>query len=213
MFVRSINHMGTAERKAKEKEELKELILNAAKKLFIEKGIEQTKIRNIAESINYSVGTVYVYYKDKNSILHDLHNLGFKQLGGEMRILFAVADPMERLKALGRVYISFALNNPEMYDLMFIMKAPMEFLEATHNDEWNEGRNTFDALRQTVKQCMEAGYFPGAELEPLSLAIWSTVHGMCSLHIRDRVKAACLQDSESLVVRAYEEFLKIVARK
>jgi AcrR family transcriptional regulator len=213
MFAVSYSNMGTAERKAKEKEELKELILNAAKKLFVEKGVEQTKIRNIAESINYSVGTVYVYYKDKNSILHDLHTLGFKQLGGEMRILFAVADPMERLKALGRVYISFALNNPEMYDLMFIMKAPMEFLEAAHKDEWDEGRNTFDVLRRTVGECIDAGHFNGAELEPLSLAVWSIVHGMCSLHIRQRVKAAGLEDSEALVLKAYDEFLKILIAK
>jgi AcrR family transcriptional regulator len=43
--------MGISERKAKEKEELKSLILMAAKKLFLEKGIEQTTIRNIANEI------------------------------------------------------------------------------------------------------------------------------------------------------------------
>ncbi|MCU0376473.1 MAG: TetR/AcrR family transcriptional regulator [Chitinophagaceae bacterium] len=73
--------MGTSERKAKEKEELKTLILRAAKKLFVEKGIEQTTIRNIANAIEYSVGTVYVYYKDKNDILHELHTQGFRSHG------------------------------------------------------------------------------------------------------------------------------------
>ena len=131
--------MSITERKAKEKEELRALILQGAKKLFIENGIEQTTIRNIADEISYSVGTVYVYYKDKNSILHDLHTLGFKQLGGEMRVLMSVAEPMERLAAIGRVYIRFAVDNPDMYDLMFNMKAPMEFLERTDEEEWNEG--------------------------------------------------------------------------
>jgi len=46
--------------------------LKGAKKLFLEKGIEQTTIRNIADEIDYSIGTVYVYFKDKNAILHDL---------------------------------------------------------------------------------------------------------------------------------------------
>ena len=50
--------MSTTERKAREKEALKELILKGAKKLFLEKGIEQTTIRNIADEIDYSVGTV-----------------------------------------------------------------------------------------------------------------------------------------------------------
>jgi AcrR family transcriptional regulator len=72
--------MSTIDRKAKEKEALKALILKGAKKLFVEKGIEHTTIRNIAEEINYSVGTVYVYFKDKNDILHDLHTIGFQEL-------------------------------------------------------------------------------------------------------------------------------------
>ena len=202
--------MGISERKAKEKEELKALILRAAQKLFVEQGVEQTTMRKIAQEIEYSVGTVYVYYKDKNDILHDLHSQGFKQLGGEMRILFNVADPLERLKALGRVYLRFAMENPDMYDLMFSMKAPMEFLDDKHNQEWNEGKATFDVLQSTVQQCMEKGHFSGHRLEPLSFAIWGIVHGMVTLHISDRIKGVNLENAESMVVQGYEEFVLIL---
>lgn len=199
--------MGTSERREKEKEELKSLILRAAKKLFVEKGVEQTTIRKIASEVEYSVGTVYVYYKDKNDILHDLHTQGFQQLGGEMRVLFNVADPMERLKALGRVYLQFALDNPDMYDLMFTLKAPMDFLDSVHKEEWNEGKGTFDVLRATVNHCMEKGHFKGHQLEPLSFAIWSAVHGMASLHISQRVKGVNLEDPETVLMKAYEAFV------
>ena len=157
--------MGIAERKAKEKENLKALILEGAKKLFIEKGIEKITIRNIAKEIEYSVGTVYVYFKDKNAILHGLHTKGFLQLGDAMRVLNTVTDPMERLKALGRVYIDFAINNTDMYDLMFSMKAPIESLEDQSEDDWNEGLATFNVLRSTVQSCIEAGHFKGHQLE------------------------------------------------
>ena len=49
-FALQLKTMSTAERKAREKEELKVLILKASMKLFVEKGIEQTTIRNIAAS-------------------------------------------------------------------------------------------------------------------------------------------------------------------
>ena len=199
--------MGIAERKAKEKEELKELILQAAKKLFAEKGIEQTTIRNIANAIEYSVGTVYVYFKDKKEILNELHTQGFKQLGGEMRVLFNVTDPMERLKALGRVYLQFAIENPDMYDLMFHMKEPMACLESMDKEEWDEGKATFDVLRTTVNQCIEKGHFKGHQLEPLSFAIWSTVHGMASLHIGQRVNRVNLKDPDTMLFRAHDEFV------
>lgn len=205
--------MGTAERKAKEKEELKALILSVAKKLFAEKGIEQTTIRSIAKEIEYSVGTVYLYFKDKNEILHELHTQGFTKLGGEMRILFHVSDPMERLKALGRTYMNFALENTQMYDLMFNMKAPMEFIKEHESQEWNEGVGTFDALRRTIKDCMDHGYFQGHHLESLSFAIWSSVHGMCSLYIRERVKAATGQEPQQLMHDAYEDLLMMFSKK
>lgn len=205
--------MGISERKIKDKEELKALILQAAKKLFVEQGIEQTTIRKIANEIEYSVGTVYVYYKDKNDILHDLHTQGFKQLGSEMRVLSNVTSPMERLKALGRVYTQFAFENTDMYDLMFNLKAPMDFLDSVNKQEWNEGKGTFDVLKTTIKECMDKGHFKGHELEPLSFAIWGAVHGMASLHISQRIKGVNLSNPDTMVARGYEAFVMMLDRE
>lgn len=205
-----IDFMSTADRKAKEKEELKALILKAARKLFMEKGIGQTTIRNIADAIDYSIGTVYVYFRDKNEILHALHTQCFADLGGQFKVLYNVKDPMERLRAMGKVYINFGLENPDIYDLMFNLKAPMEFLEAIQKNEWDEGKATFDVLRTTVKQCMDAGHFKGHKLEPLSFLIWSCVHGMCSLEISSRAQNVNIKNAESIVTDAYDEYLKII---
>lgn len=202
--------MAISDRKAREKEDLKALILSGAKKLFVEKGIEQTTIRNIADAIDYSVGTVYVYFKDKNAIFHALHTQGFVQLSSEFKVLSHVSNPMERLRAMGKVYINFALQNPDMYDLMFNLKAPMEFLNDTKEEEWNEGKATFDVLRTTVGHCMENGHFKGHDLEPTAFMIWSMVHGMCSLEISKRSVGVNIQHPETIVTAAYEEFMKIM---
>ena len=202
--------MSVADRKAKEKEALKALILKGAKKLFLEKGIEQTTIRNIADEIDYSVGTVYVYFKDKNAILHDLHSIGFQELGGYFKDLFSIEDPMERLRKMGFVYIKFALENQEMYDLMFNVKAPMEFLEQTKSDEWDEGTAAFDRVKQTIQECIDKGHFKGHNMEPLSFMVWSLVHGMCCLEIRQRTKGVKFTNPETILFEGYNEYLKII---
>lgn len=204
--------MSTAERKAREKEALKMLILKGAKKLFLERGIEQTTIRNIADEIDYSVGTVYVYFKDKNAILHDLHSIGFQELGGYFIELFAIKDPMERLKKMGFTYLKFAMENSEMYDLMFIVKAPMEFIESTEKAAWNEGVDTFNALKKTVEECMNEGHFEGHALEALSFMIWSLVHGMCCLEIRQRTKGVKFSNPDTILSEGYNEYLKIIKK-
>lgn len=204
--------MSTAERKAREKEALKLLILKGAKKLFLERGIEQTTIRNIADEIDYSVGTVYVYFKDKNAILHDLHSIGFQELGGYFTELFSIKDPMERLRKMGFTYLKFAMENSEMYDLMFIVKAPMEFIESTEKEAWTEGADTFNALKKTVEECMNEGHFEGHSLEALSFMIWSLVHGMCCLEIRQRTKGVKFSNPETILSEGYNEYLKIIKK-
>ncbi|MEO8533533.1 MAG: TetR/AcrR family transcriptional regulator [Flavobacterium sp.] len=204
--------MSTVERKAREKEALKALILKGAKKLFVEKGIDQTTIRNIADEIDYSVGTVYVYFKDKNAILHDLHSIGFQELGGKFKELFAIDNPMERLKKFGYAYIKFSVENSEMYDLMFNLKAPMEFIENSEHEDWNEGMKTFNALKTTVEECIEKGHFKGHNAEPLSFMVWSLVHGMCCLEIRQRTKGVKFTNPDTILFDGYNEYLKMIEK-
>lgn len=202
--------MGISERKQKEKSELKSAILVAARKLFVERGVEETSIRSIAEIIEYSPATIYLYFKDKDDILHELHTQGFQELGQRMRVLMSVENPMERLKALARVYIEFAMQNTEIYDLMFIARAPMHFLEKMEQEDWDEGQRAFDFLLFTVQDCINKGHFKGHDAESLSFMFWSMVHGMVALVVRDRCKGICSTDPDPIFNGAFKAFIKVI---
>ncbi|WP_373524417.1 TetR/AcrR family transcriptional regulator [Aquiflexum sp.] len=202
--------MGLVERKIREKEELKDSILKAAKKLFLERGFEKTSIRNIADEIEYSPGIIYHYFKDKNEIFHALHTEGFQELRKRMSILSAIVDPMSRLRAMGKIYLEFGLTNEDMYDLMFIIEAPIDHLETRDDLCWSEGDSSFNQLRITVKECMQKGHFQGHRLEPLSFMIWATVHGMVSLKIRKRVNILEVSEVENIVENSYQSFLMVL---
>lgn len=196
--------MGVTERKAREKEELRARILDAAMELFVRKGVDNVTIRNIADEAEYSIGTVYVYFKDKNAILHALHQKGFTELRSRFLVLLHVADPMERLKASGRVYIAFALEQPDMYNLMFNTHAPMDYLKTSEDGEWDEGEATFGFVRSVINECLANGHFQGHQGGALAYLIWSIVHGMCALHIMQR---STVSGIDNPVAAAYDEFL------
>lgn len=82
---------------------MRRIILDAAKSIFLEKGFGSTSIRNIAEKIEYSPGTIYLYFSDKDEIFHELHEDGFRKMLDMMQPLKHVADPMQRLIAMGKV--------------------------------------------------------------------------------------------------------------
>ena len=176
--------MAIKERKEKQKGYLKQRILEVAKDLFLKNGYDATSIRKIAEQIGYSPTTIYLYYKEKSDIIYALHQEGFKILGSQFRVLQLVSNPFERLKAMGKVYMKFALENPDFYELMFILAEPISFVNKHCNVEWEEGKAAFSALLDTVSECKQMGYFKDVDLHSITLVIWSTMHGLCSLNLR-----------------------------
>ncbi len=195
--------MTIAARKERQKEELKGKILEAAKELFIQRGFEETSIRNIAEKIEYSPTTIYLHFKDKDDIFYALHQEGFILLNQYLRALQNVADPFERLKAITKAYITFGLENREFYDLMFISRSPMNALtKDKHDEKWEEGNKAFGALFGTVTECISKGYFKGMDPEILSFTCWSMVHGICSLEIRGRCSVISEANQENLSANA-----------
>ena len=207
MFRQSVK-MGINERKEREKELLQKSILTAAREVFLEKGFDQTSIRSIAQKIEYSPTTIYLYYKDKDAILYALHAEGFQLLGSKIEALFSVEDPYERLKAMGRIYIQFAMDHPDYYDLMFVQKSPMSHLE--DDEKWKEGASAFDGLKLTVQQCIDQGYLPFNDAEAGAYMVWSTMHGMCNLYDRGRCKVVDPEKSEKIIDLGFEEFIRMM---
>ncbi len=200
--------MTIAARKQREKEDMRSLILDAARKIFLEKGYYQASMRNIAEEIEYSPGTIYLYFKDKDEIFHALHEEGFRRMLEKMQPLEHVTDPFERLKAMGFVYLEFAKNNKDFYDLMFIIQAPIKHEQG--KEGWPMGHSTLDYLKNVLKQCQEKGHFKNQDIEYLSFTIWSTMHGMCALYCRDRCKAYPDIDPIDLMKNGYKSFVTML---
>ncbi len=177
--------MGITERRQKEKSEMRRKILDAAIALFIEEGYENVSIRKIAEKIEYSPTTIYLYFEDKDSIFFELHKLGFAELKMRQLSVQHIEDPVERLLAHGREYMKFSVDCPEYYDIMFIVRSPG--LKIQEDKKWEHGDSSFEILIQNVSQCQELGYFPDLPVVRAAFFLWSLMHGLASLHIRQRL--------------------------
>ena len=179
--------MGIAERKEKQKLEIRKQILEASMKLFVEEGFSNVSIRRIADIIEYSPTTIYLYFKDKDEIFYNLHEMGFLKMQDMNRNLDDIHNPLLRLHKMGENYIQFGMESPEFYDLMFIQPEPMEKLTEM-GCNWENGEAALTRLRDTLVECMEKGYIAKTDPTVLSLSIWSMVHGLVSLATRQRLE-------------------------
>lgn len=201
--------MGIVERKERDKQEMRLKILETAKQIFIEEGFEKASIRAIADRIEYSPATIYLYFKDKNELFFSVHEMGFEKLIEEMtNAIEGIIDPLEELRARGFAYMKFAFQNPEMYDLMFILNAPMESMK--DSETWVCGHRCFALLFETIQRCLDANSIRINNLHIAVMSIWSFMHGLVSLKIRNRFQKFEGLDVEELMKGSVEQMIQLL---
>jgi AcrR family transcriptional regulator len=202
--------MGVKERKERDRAEMRDMILQSAHQLFIDRGFEEVSIRNIAESIEYSPATIYLYFKDKNEIFYALHGEAFKKFNTYMATLATVPDPFDRLIAMGEKYMQFTKDHPQYYEIMFIMDAPMDCDE--NREEWEEGNKALASLENILVGCQQVGRFKDQDPKVLAFSIWSYMHGMCSLSLRKRLRCYSVEDGKRIPMESFETFKLMLAK-
>ena len=192
--------MGLKERRKRDAHKMRARILKAAMQLFVKGGYDNVTLRGIAAKIEYSPGTIYLYFQNKNDIMLQLCYQGFERLLEHQDELQKIADPLERLSAGGRYYLAFALENPELYELMF---ATAEVLRDSVPDEEGAPLRAFRGFAKTVKDCLDAGVFSAGEVETTAIALWATLHGLASLLIKGRLRFLPEESLTEVVEQAF----------
>lgn len=204
--------MGLAERKEREKLELKNQILDAARKMLLAHGQDGMSIRKIADEIEYSPATIYLYFADKDAILHELMEMGFGVMNEYMKATFAEKDPIKRIHSIGHAYIQFGLENKDWYELMFNSDKPMKHIEKCCED-WDQGMAMFAFLTQTCKEALSQLKIDDVEDQILALHLWSSVHGLVNLYLTERLEIVQRNNSQELITKTLDAIIQTVFRK
>jgi AcrR family transcriptional regulator len=168
--------MGITERREREKEEVRQKILDAARELFAKEGYDKVTMRRIAEAIEYSPTTIYLHFEDKDDLVRALCHEDFARLLEALSLIPPAADPVEAIRQLGRAYVGFAVNNPNHFRFMFMSPAHQDGGPEPGDPGWR----SFGALLEAVTRAVEVGRF--RKLEPLTAAqiLWMNVHGVAA---------------------------------
>lgn len=200
--------MGTLERKERKREEMRTLILDAAREMFVAEGYDAVTMRRIAEKIEYSHAAIYFHFKDKDALIHELCDTDFGKFSHEFGPVAKIADPIERLRRTCHVYAEFGFRYPNHYRLLFMTE---HLANATADSRLQRGNPREDAqafLRQIVIEAIDNGRLRPELKDPdlVAQTVWAGVHGVISLHIAKQndpfVKWAPLKKRIHLMVEA-----------
>jgi AcrR family transcriptional regulator len=176
--------MGITERKERQRAELREQILTAARKIVLDEGFEALTMRKIGEAIEYSPATIYLYFENREAIGRQLCSEAFEHLVAYMAPVAQIADPLERLRGVGRGYTRFGFENPAEYRLLFMTDAAfMEtlFPPDAEIDSDDPGERAFQFLVDAVIAAQAAGAVGAGDAVALAEMLWTACHGIVSL--------------------------------
>lgn len=143
-------------RQEQRSEEAKKTILAAAGKLFAEHGFDAVTMRQIAKEAGYSHTAIYVYFKNKTGLLHELSIPFLQKFKRELEEILNDANhlPDVKLKRVSKAFIRFCLENRNMYTIFFEVKsARVDDLDPEL--EINRMRNSlFSLLSDALRSCL-----------------------------------------------------------
>jgi AcrR family transcriptional regulator len=110
-------------RKAVDQELTREIIIDAARDLFVKKGYQHVSMRKIANELKYSHGAIYYHFKNKAELFYALVEQDFSLLDQELEnILSQTIASRQKLSQLLLGFIQFGLTHQNHYEIMFLTK-------------------------------------------------------------------------------------------
>jgi AcrR family transcriptional regulator len=168
-----------------EKQQMQTSIMDAARELFVNKGVEAVSMREIAKRIGYSATAIYLHFKDKESLLRAICEADFLSLSSALNDIFTIPDSLERMVALGQSYATFALTYPNHYQLMFMTRHPTNHPKNHAIEQNNAEQNAYLQLKTVVAAAHQDGRFREnlTDVNLIAQTIWAAMHGVCALQI------------------------------
>lgn len=162
--------------------DLREEILCAASRLLEKHNIASLSLRAVAKEVGVSHTAPYRHFKDKESLLAGIAELGFNRLAAQLTTAVAAhpGNPVRQLQEGGHQYVQLAMQHPQCTQLMFGGILPCD---DTYPDLRQSGDAAFDAVKTIIEEGQTLGVFKQGDIELLALTAWSGIHGLSLLLI------------------------------
>jgi len=168
-------------RQQQQAEEIRGRILEIARRIISEEGLEALSIRRITNEMGYSSGSIYHYFKSKDDILLCILNEGYQRIIKAVEPIDPNLPPDEIIRSSMKEYISNCLKWASLYKAMMFSSSP-QVLEITAVLEEGicEKRPALRGLIQTLETGISEGIIKPCDVELTAQALWSSMFGLLS---------------------------------
>ena len=176
------------EKRKKEKENRKNTILRAARRLFFDRGFKSVTVDNIAAKSEVSKGSIYLCFESKEEIYAQILISDNIALYERIKNFSATeASASQLLLEFARIYVDYFLNDNELFRILmtFMMQTGQMNLTEKQNTELIRSTNeNIKIISEIIQKGIDSGEFPPiGNIRQMQNAIWGMLNGVISLYV------------------------------
>lgn len=161
---------------------LDEALVEETSRIVREEGISAVSMRELSEQLDVSRSAAYRHFEGKEALFAAVAKKGFVELREAMKSVRAENSSSssiasERLIAMGKTYVQYALDHPGVYRLMF----QWDWSDDEYSELAEAGQSAFDELVNAMESGQEEGTFRSGDSLEMAFSTWSLVHGVALL--------------------------------
>lgn len=166
---------------------LRQALLEAALVILEREGENGLGLRDLARAVGVSPAAPYRHFDSRSALLEALAVTGYQRFTRAMKTVVS-SDTLDPASAMGKTYVKFALDNPNLFRLMFSPQL--------RRDNRPGLRMAADAAYQTLR------HVTGSDVTTsrvAALAAWARVHGLAVLLLDGQIAVEAGEDIEALI--------------
>lgn len=159
---------------------LRKRILETSRELMVEEGYKRLSMRKIASNVGVSATSIYLHFDSKDHLLHALMEEAIDELNAELETAMALSnDPVVRLEELAKAYVSYALDHPREYQIIYLVRS--EEMSRYPKEKFRKARKGYELVTETIRECTEQGRCEEEEPRVAAYVFWAQLHGTLSV--------------------------------
>jgi AcrR family transcriptional regulator len=162
----------------------RERILAAAQRIHRAQGLGALSLRAVARDVGITPMAIYRHFQDKDALVMALVEAGFAKLEGYFAEAIRTRSPRKAIERALIAYAEFALAEPNMFELMFLVRRPS--VPDAPASLRSSPSPSFEALIAAVREVLQDGSRATDDAGEVMLMCWATIHGLVTLHFTGR---------------------------
>ena len=173
--------------------DIRQLILETTRNMLVEYGYYAVSMRKIATEAGCGLGTIYLYFDNKDVLFHTLIDEGFEKM--YERISASVQDmnePEHALRTACKTYVKFGIDNPEYYEIMYQLHP--DHMVRYPKEKYRRARRSFELIAGIIEKMTAGNKRTTKNAKILSYSLWASLHGVASILIARRLDISINQE-------------------